>query len=196
MKSLNLPVHTFMEGYFIDPRVCDDIVEYYDKNPQIYKEGFCYNPHTKQVGIDTATKHSFDITIGKNRLDNPFYDYREQLQLCLLEYLNKYEYCDTLLQPFNINEDYVIQKYPVGGGFKVYHAERIGGKTSSRNLVFMTYLNDVSDGGTEFYYQNLELPAIKGLTLIWPSDWTHTHKSISSNTSEKYIITGWYSYDD
>ena len=45
------------------------------------------------------------------------------------------------------------------------------------NLVFMTYLNTVTDlGGTAFKYQNLEVQAEKGLTLIWPSDWTHTHK--------------------
>jgi len=195
MKTLNLPMHTFMEGYFIDTTICDDIVSYYNSNPQIQKEGQCYNPEKKERDIDIDTKHSFDITINKDRLDLPFYNYREQLQKCLIEYLHKYEYCDTLLQPFNINEDYVIQKYPIGGGFKVYHTERIGGKTSNRNLVFMTYLNDVEDGGSEFYYQKLELPAVKGLTLIWPSDWTHTHKGIISNTKEKYIITGWYSYD-
>ena len=36
----------------------------------------------------------------------------------------------------------------------------------------MTYLNDVKDGGTEFFYQKLKTPAKKGLTLIWP--WSHT----------------------
>ena len=61
-------------------------------------------------------------------------------------------------------------------------------------LVFMTYLNDVLDGGTEFKYQKLITKAKKGLTLIWPSDFTHTHKGQISNTSEKYIITGWFSY--
>ena len=60
----------------------------------------------------------------------------------------------------------------------------------------MTYLNDVEDGGTEFYYQGLKTKAEKGLTLIWPSDFTHTHRGIISNTKEKYIATGWFSYDE
>ena len=30
----------------------------------------------------------------------------------------------------------------------------------------MTYLNNVENGGTEFYYQNLRVEAKKGLTLI------------------------------
>ena len=41
----------------------------------------------------------------------------------------------------------------------------------------MTYLNDVPDGGTHFKYQDLTTPAEKGLTiLIWPTDFSHTHK--------------------
>ena len=36
----------------------------------------------------------------------------------------------------------------------------------------MTYLNDVPDGGTHFKYQELTAPAKKGLTLIWPTDFT------------------------
>ena len=58
----------------------------------------------------------------------------------------------------------------------------------------MTYLNDVSDGGTEFLHQNLNIPAEKGLTLIWPSDWTHTHKDVISKNDCKYLITGWFNY--
>ena len=58
----------------------------------------------------------------------------------------------------------------------------------------MTYLNDVDDGGTEFMHQNIITPAVKGLTLIWPADWTHAHRGVISKTKEKYIITGWFSY--
>ena len=61
----------------------------------------------------------------------------------------------------------------------------------------MFYLNDVEDEGeTEFYYQKLKVKPKKGLTLIWPADWTHTHRGIPSKTQEKYIATGWYSFTD
>ena len=59
----------------------------------------------------------------------------------------------------------------------------------------MTYLNDVTDGGeTEFYHQQLKIKAERGKTLIWPVDWTYTHRGVVSNTQEKYIITGWYDF--
>ena len=62
-------------------------------------------------------------------------------------------------------------------------------------MVFMTYLNDVTDGGeTEFYHQQLKIKPKKGLTVIWPAGYTHVHRGITSNTETKYIATGWYGY--
>jgi len=59
----------------------------------------------------------------------------------------------------------------------------------------MTYLNNVKDSGeTEWFYQNLKIKPEAGLTVIWPTDWTFTHRGIPSKTEIKYIVTGWYSY--
>jgi hypothetical protein len=60
----------------------------------------------------------------------------------------------------------------------------------------MTYLNDVDDGGTDFFYQKITSPAKKGLTIIWPTDWTHMHKGQVSMTKEKMIVTGWFTFDE
>jgi hypothetical protein len=61
----------------------------------------------------------------------------------------------------------------------------------------MTYLNTVTDeGGTEWYHQNLKVNAEKGKTVIWPADWTFTHRGVPSPTQEKYIITGWFNFLD
>jgi hypothetical protein len=92
-----------------------------------------------------------------------------------------------------------IQKYPAGGGFKVWHHERDRATipNCTRHLVFMTYLNDVKEGGgTEFAHQRevrgeKALKAEKGLTVIWPADWTHTHRGIVAPNEEKIIATGW-----
>jgi hypothetical protein len=59
----------------------------------------------------------------------------------------------------------------------------------------MTYLNDVTDGGeTGFFYQDVKIKPQKGLTLIWPADWTFTHRGQISQTSEKMVVTGWLRY--
>ena len=61
-----------------------------------------------------------------------------------------------------------------------------------RVFAWMTYLNDVDDGG-ETYFEHFDLkikPEI-GKTLIWPAEWTHAHKGEVLNKGLKYIITGW-----
>jgi hypothetical protein len=59
----------------------------------------------------------------------------------------------------------------------------------------MVYLNTVTDRGeTEFLYQHHFEEAKQGTLLIWPSDWTHTHRGISSPTQTKYVLTGWCTY--
>ena len=86
-----------------------------------------------------------------------------------------------------------IQWYPPGGGYHSWHCERTS-KFENRCLVWMTYLNDVPNAGTNFKYQNITTPPKKGLTIIWPTDFTHTHSGQISKTHEKYIITGWFNF--
>jgi hypothetical protein len=49
-------------------------------------------------------------------------------------------------------------------------------------------------GGTEFLHQELIVQPVKGKSLIWPVDWTHTHRGIPSPTQDKYILTGWFEF--
>ena len=98
--------------------------------------------------------------------------------------------------PWAVGTTMNIQKYDPGEGFFCWHTERTVPipETVDRALVFMTYLNDVPNGGTKFFHQGITTPAKKGLTLIWPVDWTHLHSGQITENSEKYIITGWINY--
>ena len=110
------------------------------------------------------------------------------------QYQEKYEYFKCALafkEPFN------IQHYAPGEGFVNWHSERGMNQSHQRALVFMTYLNDVDDGGqTQFLYQEKEVQPKKGLTVLWPTDFTHTHRGVTSPTQTKMIATGWYNYLD
>ena len=95
---------------------------------------------------------------------------------------------------YQLIENYNIQHYEPGEGFKGWHAERTNYISSKRVLVFMTYLTDTKNAGTEFKYQKLKTDCKKGSTVIWPSEWTHLHRGIISNKHPKTIITGWWSF--
>ena len=194
MKEYKLPLDSFIGGWFINKTVCDDLVKYFKDTPNKFKsKGYVFN-YGKNM-INKKVKDSLDLPISPKQLSPPFKNYRDKLQDCLEKYLSRYPESNEL-ERFNINDDYNIQYYKPKGGFKKWHCERGGLLDVKRILVFMTFLNDAPDGGTMFKYQKLTIPAKKGLTLIWPTDFTHTHKGQISKTHEKYIITGWYSFNN
>jgi hypothetical protein len=85
-----------------------------------------------------------------------------------------------------------IKKIKPGGGFHNWHFESEG-KSSDRKLVVQLYLNDIDEAGeTEFLYQNKRISPKKNRLLLWPADWTHTHRGnpVIGNT-DKYILTTW-----
>jgi len=193
MKEYYLNEITCMGGWFMPENLCDDIIDYFNSNTSLQQKGVVGKRGEKQkeeTGVNLDIKDSIDVEIGQFDIMNPFDTYRELLQQCLDNYIKKYTDIDGCKR-FNINEPYNIQYYKPNGGFKTWHFE--DGNRLDRLLVFMTYSNDCDDAGTEFKYQNLITPAKKGLTLIWPTNWTHTHRGQISKTKEKYIITGWYS---
>ena len=122
-----------------------------------------YKPGTTTGGIKPDIKQSSDIFISTNTNYYWLPNYLLQLKKSVEIYCDKFPAC------------------------KWY------GNAGTRHLVFMTYLNSVDDGGeTEFLHQNIKVKPKKGLTLIWPADWTHTHRGVVSPSQDKYILTGWY----
>jgi len=187
LKEYKLPFDSFIGGWFIPKKTCDALVRYFNKNEEMRKPG--------RIGIgnefliEKETKDSIDIDIDNYNIDDEIINYRRDLQKVLDLYQKKYTPVKDLAS-FNL-ESFNIQKYPKNGGYKIWHNERRSLRGSKRVLTFMTYLNDVDKGGTEFMYQKLTTPAKKGLTLIWPVDFTHIHRSQICN-KEKIITTGWF----
>ena len=186
MKEYRIPKSTFIGASFINNKLCDDLISYFKKSPSNFKK-------TGTIGLgetDKSIKDSVDMHLSGRETIYPFQEYLSELQKCLLLYQKKFKDIENLSRFTISHEGYCIQYYKIAGGFKTWHNERNNLKQCHRILIFMTYLNTVKDGGTFFKYQKLRIPAKKGLTLIWPSDWTHTHKGEISKTKEKFIATG------
>ena len=183
----------FVYGDTIDLDVCDMMLDFYD-NQQIlpYIEGQCMEGG--EIKVNPDYKESKDLHVPFQAAVMHLEPYVNELQRILNIYMEHFPFCE--LSDFRIVEPMSIQRYPKGGGFKIWHTERSNCLPSNvyRHLVFMTYLNDVPDGGTEWYHQDLYVPAKKGYTVIWPADWTHHHRGRVSHTSEKTVVTGWFSF--
>jgi hypothetical protein len=194
MKEVDLGGEkSFIGAWYIpDIKVCDELIEYFKR---------AENKAPGQIGHDLEVnkdiKDSLDLHIAPNDLSHPtLRKYVINLVEVAQQYKQKYV-AAGLVKDWGITENVQIQCYQPMGGYKEWHCERIGKMlpSANRHLVFMTYLNDVSDeGGTEFFYQGIKAQPRKGLTLIWPVDWTHLHRGVVSPTQEKYIITGWFDF--
>ena len=191
MKEHKFDVNSFIGGWYIPKKLCDNLIKFFKTHKDRSIEGLIDGVQGSVV--DKSWKESRELKIHRNYMKGVIKDYREQLQKVTDLYLKKYPMSNKVA-PFAIVENYNLQYYKKNQGFKKWHNERSSYDISPRHLVFMTYLNDVDDGGTNFYHQKITSPAKKGLTLIWPTDWTHAHKGQISKKHEKYIITGWFSH--
>lgn len=182
-------LNNFISGYYLDDTsICDKIVEYQKNSPDKH-QGKINN------GVFSNVKKSTDVFLENDLLTEYL---SKHLQPCVDEYIKQYEFCNYYA-PFGVRENVIIQHYAPSEGFYGWHTERTYLKMPavSRHLVFMTYLNDVTDGGqTEFFHQKLKIKPEKGLTLIWGADWTFTHRGITSEMQDKYIVTGWTNFID
>jgi hypothetical protein len=178
----------FIGAWFLpDIDLCDKIVQAFDADYFPKKEGEI--GQEEFVRIDKNIKNSIDSSL-LHRMDLS-YEYSKNLQKVLHQYHQKFSYADQV-EPYRVDHQN-LQKYEKGNCYGGWHSERMG--PNRRHLVYMTYLNDVDEGGeTEFFYQKLKVKPQKGLTLIWPTDWTHTHRGRPSHTQEKYILTGWFEF--
>lgn len=91
--------------------------------------------------------------------------------------------------------DVNVQRTPPKGGFHVFHSEASNlSDQILRVLVWTIYLNDLPDGEgcTEFLEQGVSVQPKAGRVVLFPADWTHTHRGNPTYKQEKYIATGWY----
>ena len=191
----------FLGQFEIDTDICDALIEMHKAADQqgLIQRGAIGNDGGSVV-VDTNKKDSYDLGLVKvpdEMLEEyKFPEYYQALFGCVNQYIEQHPMLKNVAN-FSIQESPIVQRYPPGGGYKLEHFERTGMATAARMLTWMTYLNDVHDeGGTHFTYQDKTINARKGRTLIWPTDFTHSHYGVVSETEEKYIITGWFNYTD
>jgi len=177
---------TFIETYKLEYKyqgLCDELINYFKNNTE-YK-----HPGVSQANVVIKSiKDSTDVNFYNHSNNKHICSFFDALTECLSSYMNKYNVAGFLTTSATNN----IQYYKPGGGYPELHYERNTGSDLNRQLVYMLYLNTVTDkGGTHFPYQNVTTPAVKGDLILWPAEFTHPHQGIISPTEEKYIATGW-----
>ena len=174
-----------------DEDMCDEIVNFFEANPAYQGAG------SIDGGVDESLKKTTDIPIKPKQLEQEKYKifntYINNVVNCFNDYKEQWPFLNTIkgmeIGTFN------LQKYSPGGHFSAVHTERASSSTMHRVLAFMTYLNDVEEGGeTSFHYYDINVQPKKGKTIIWPAEWTHAHSGGVVKQGCKYIVTGWIQF--
>jgi len=121
------------------------------------------------------------------------------------EYGKKHPFMGMRFHMWKIDDLFHIQKYEKGHFYDSHrnpveflgHMENGWSEIDCRRVLgWMVYLNDIKkDGGTCWPQQKFTSKPRAGDLYIWPSGWTHSHYGIPAPNEEKYILTGWCSWN-
>ena len=185
----------FIGSWIMNPlSICDDLIDYFESNRNKQKRGVTAN------GKNLDTKNSTDIKITPKDIKLPgneiFEKYFHNLFYCYQDYVTEWPFLASFAENLQVSS-FNLQRYQSGQHYQKVHCERGSLDTLHRVFAWMTYLNDVDqeDGGSTFFsHYDLAIQPRKGLTLIWPAEWTHAHKGDVLKADSKYIITGWMNF--
>ena len=168
--------------------ICDEITCFFEKNVGKQSIGMTTG------GLDKSIKSRTDISIPPSDICLPgyaaFQDYFEILHCCYKDYLEQWPFLQRFAHTLDVGK-FNIGRYQQGQHFNGMHCERMP-SSLQRVFAFMTYLNDVEDGGhTKYHHFDISIKPEIGKTIIWPAEWTHAHTGEVLKSGKKYIITGW-----
>lgn len=182
----------------LSPQLCRAFINAFETSDE-KRPGVLYGPDGSS---STDSKKSTDITFDPRYLQHPTWGPLLVETVGVIEkgqrdYIDRHSLAFSKVDPFQISPLLNMQRYEPGEGFHGWHCERASNKYGSRILVWIIYLNTVTDRGeTEFYYQHHFESSVEGKLVIWPSDWTYLHRGVPSLTQTKYILTGWFTMLD
>ena len=142
------------------------------------------NRDSQQVGFEAhnCPAHHLDVLNFASRSLN--------------SYLLKFPQAN-LFPEFRQREPYNLIKYKEGQAFHDVHSDYYPfGTLSRRHITGIIFLNKVVKGGELYFpHQDLTVKSELGKMIIFPSGWTHTHKTFPPINQERYVLQLWWSFE-
>tara|TARA_Y100000766_G_C18908124_1_gene606927 strand:- start:475 stop:1179 length:705 start_codon:yes stop_codon:yes gene_type:complete len=137
---------------------------------------------------------NFDL--NNNKVSKSEYEclsiYTNFLDNCFKSYANRWEFSDYDLIGLSPPNVQIVNLKNIDKNNLAFNYMKREGKFIQTSFSYITILSNPSNlSKIEFYYQGISIKAVKGLTLIWPSDWTHSNRIYGSkDNNDFYFITG------
>ena len=171
---------------------CDEVIDFF----------LSIDPEDRMVSEEIYGGASNRRDASINLEEYPQKRYAESISDIIMSYVELYKkkyYAYDHVKHFDYTSVFFkVQQTEPQGGYHLWHCEVDSINNVARSLVWMIYLNDVpeGEGETEFLWQGLRVQPKAGTLLIWPAQFTHTHRGNPVYNCTKYISTGWIEYSD
>ena len=180
----------------------EGIIKTFDNNPLIQQkiEFNEMNSTKSKINKKKVSGLISNFDLNNNKMSKSEYEslsnYINFLDTCFKSYANRWEFSDYDLIGLSPSNVQIVNLSNIDKNNLAFNYMKREGRFIQTSFSFITILSNSSDlGKIEFYYQGISIKAIKGLTLIWPSDWTHSNRIYGSNDSKDfYFITGTLGY--
>jgi prolyl 4-hydroxylase len=169
----------------LDPALCEQLVGSFKSAQALHER----NGRGVRPGLERSAWTELNLTrAGDPGLLRLF---RSKIDLALTRY-NRDVPLTLALPSSPKTADLIVKEYRAGTGeaFQV-HFDSIY-DVSNRYLVFLWYLNDVTEGGeTEFPDLPLRVEARRGRLLMFPPYWMFQHAGLPPRSGDKYILSSY-----
>jgi len=188
-------IDQYIREYWGDPEQCDKLIQFYKDATaaNMTKEGRVGSIDCPEGRPQPDKKKSTEMPfedVWNGELGDDVWGLRDYMNFVTDCYSDYWEHF-KLPPPIGVKILPQIQYYQPNEGYKFAHIDAESA-VKSRVMVYITYLNDVPDGGTIMVNNDgFTIHAEKGKTVIFPATFTHKHVGEISKTHEKYICTGW-----
>lgn len=172
---------------------CDEVIRHFE----LMRETNITNLQN-DIGKNSDERIVFDWAYTQGQYHYDFnickHFYSRINELYVTRYAEKYDMLKKSQQ--HTPKGMSVQKTMPHQGYHAWHQETADVGSGARVVTYMLYLNDVEEGGeTEFLYQGIKLKPEAGKLVFFPTGFTFPHRGNPIYKGEKYIITGWYTYD-
>lgn len=176
-----------------DQYYCNTVIDMFEtmyRNNQTYIQNNIRKNSDDRVMFEWSNGNT--ITHHDPVIIEPFY--KKLNEVYENEYMEKYNILTTAAP--HTPKGMGIQRTGPHQGYHAWHAESADISTCARVIAYTLYLNDVEEGGeTEFLYQGVKIKPEQGKLSFFPGGFMYPHRGNPIYKGYKYIITGWYTYD-
>tara|TARA_B100001996_G_C18667809_1_gene595495 strand:+ start:2221 stop:2904 length:684 start_codon:yes stop_codon:yes gene_type:complete len=177
-----------------DNKYCDDLIKYFSDNPMQLTDGKVFDGNDFKVNKDKLDSKNLSIKPNTILEDNSlFTNYMSIIVSCIKSYQSRYPYIPNFNDIGFVEELTLTKNNPVKSYEPMVSFARNQSGNSIRVFSFLTFLNSIDDGGIEFINYNTAIKPIKGLTVLWPSEWSHGYQNLPP-TKSRYTISGFIGF--